>query len=141
MHTQAPIKDQLQSEYAQIVAGFKRNDPEPWIVRLSPDFKLKLFSGSEQSRDWAVNYVRQNATTFSIDSLTIKIESITPEAGSYVARVRQTSSRTYLDERGTRQRLDVDVVQLERWRKVSSEWKLEHVTESEVLSLKRSDVK
>jgi hypothetical protein len=68
MQQQVPVKDQLEAEYAQIVAGFKRNDPEGWIARLSPNFRLKLFNGSEQSREWATNYVRQNAGTFNIET-------------------------------------------------------------------------
>ena len=60
---QNKIKKQLAAEYSQIESGFRRNNPSPWIERLSPDFELTLFNGQKQNREWVVNYVRNNAKT------------------------------------------------------------------------------
>jgi hypothetical protein len=136
-----PVREQLEREYADIVAGFVRSDPEPWISRLTPDFTLKLFNGSEQGRDWVIDYVRNNARVFSIDTLQMSILGITPRETGVVARVRQTSSRRFRDDAGQLMRLDVDAIQLEEWTEREGRWMLRHVTESEVLRLNRQPVR
>jgi hypothetical protein len=131
---------QLEREYAEIVAGFLRGDPEPWISRLTPEFTLKLFSGSDQSREWVVEYVRNNARVFTIDTLSMSILEITPVETGVVVRVRQTSSRHFRDEAGQLQKLDVDAIQLEEWTRLEGRWMLRHVTESEVIQVKTEPV-
>jgi hypothetical protein len=135
------VQEQLELEYSHIVAGFVAGDPEPWISRLTPDFTLKLFNGSEQSRDWVVEYVRNNARAFSIDTLRMSIMGLTPTVTGVVARVRQTSSRRFRDDTGQLTRLDVDAIQLEEWTKREGRWMLRHVTESEVLHHSREPIR
>ena len=54
------VRKQLKANYARIVNGFKKNDPAAWEGFLISDFKLRLFNGSVQDRQWVVNYVRNN---------------------------------------------------------------------------------
>jgi hypothetical protein len=130
------VRRQLNPEYASIVEGFRHNNPSPWIDRLGPEFQLTLFNGSVQSRAWAVNYVRNNAGSFQIDTLTMRIQSLEHREGTWVATVEQLSSRRYTDSTGTH-RLDVGAIQLETWSRRPDGWKLVGVREKELLYLRR----
>jgi hypothetical protein len=134
--TESSVRISLDREYAMIVSGFLRNDPSPWIERLGPEFKLILFNGSTQSRDWAVDYVRNNATTFRVGTLTMRIRTLQPTAGGWVATVEQLSDRTWSDSTGPH-RLEVGAIQLETWERTDSRWKLASVQEKEILYLRR----
>ncbi len=130
------VRQQLTAEYATIVAGFKRDDPSPWIERLAPDFHLTLFNGSVQSRDWAVNYVRENAHAFRVDSLSMRLKELRERQDVWEATVEQLSSRTFTDSSGVH-RLDVGAMQLETWKRVAGRWLLAAVREKDVLYLRR----
>lgn len=130
------VKTELEREYAAIVRGFKENRPAAWIDRLAPEFQLKLFNGSVQSRKWAVDYVSANANVFRIDSLSMSIKLLIKSGPRWVATVEQLSSRTWADSTGTH-RLEVGAIQLETWGKTAEGWKLFVVQEKEVLYLRR----
>ena len=134
--SESSVRIALEREYAAIVHGFLRNDPNPWIERLGPEFKLILFNGSTQSREWAVSYVKNNATTFHVGTLTMRIKTLQPAAGRWVATVEQLSDRTWSDSTGPH-RLEVGAIQLETWERRDSGWQLASVREKEILYLRR----
>ena len=133
---ESSVRAALEREYAAIVGGLLRNDPSPWIERLGPDFRLILFNGSSQSREWAVSYVKNNANTFHVGALTMRIKTLQPAAGRWVATVEQLSSRTWSDSVGPH-RLEVGAIQLETWERRDSRWQLTSVQEKEILYLRR----
>ena len=133
---EASVRIALEREYAAIVDGFLSNDPSPWIERLGPEFQLILFNGSTQSRVWAVNYVKNNANTFHVGTLTMRIKTLQPAAGRWVATVEQLSERTWSDSTGPH-RLEVGAIQLETWERRDSSWQLASVQEKEILYLRR----
>src|SRR5437867_6537889 len=130
------IQEELEKEYNAIVLGFRANDPSEWINRLTADFHLTLFNGAVQSRDWVVQYVANNAKTFHIDTLDIRIREITIREDQVIATVEQTSSRTFHDEGGEQRRLGVGAVQLERSRKEAGVCKLAAVIEEAIQCLR-----
>jgi hypothetical protein len=134
--SESAVRIALEREYAAIMDGFLRNDPNPWIERLGPEFQLILFNGSTQSRDWAVSYVKNNANTFHVGTLTMRIKTLQLTAGHWVATVEQLSSRTWSDSTGPH-RLEVGAIQLETWERRGSRWKLASVQEKEILYLRR----
>jgi len=127
------VRNELESNYTRIVEGFKKNDPEIWVSYLMPDFKLTLFNGSVQDRQWAVNYVRNNAKTFQVKTLNMLIKELTTEGNDAVAVIEQKSSREFTDEQRKPHRLDVDALQRETWTKTPSGWMLKSVQEWKVL--------
>lgn len=133
--SQKSVRKELKVNYARIVKAFKNNDPSVWEGFLVPDFKLKLFNGSVQDRQWVVNYVRNNAKTFRVLKLSMTIEELSIEEQNAVAVVEQKSSRTFNDERGKSHQLDVGALQRETWTKTPSGWKLKSVEEWKVLYL------
>jgi hypothetical protein len=138
-NAEAAVGTELAREYGAIVEGFKRNDPSAWIARLAPDFRLILFNGAVQSREWAVDYVRNNANVFHVDSLSMTVTSVRPEQDRWIATVRQLSSRTFSDSTGAH-RLEVGAMQIEAWSRMPSGWMLRSVQEKEVLYLRRDGV-
>jgi hypothetical protein len=132
----ASVRQQLEREYADIVAGYSRDDPGPWLRHLTPDFHLVLFSGDVKDRAWVEDYVRNNAKNFHIVSIAMKIENVRVSGARALATVRQTSLRTFKDDKGEH-KLEVDARQLESWRRASGKWKLWRVREYQVLSVKQ----
>ncbi len=130
---------ELEDVYRQLMDAFKRNDPMPWIERLAPQFKLTLFNGTVQDRDWVVDYVRNNAKAFTVQELLMKITDIEllPSSEKVVATVEQVSSRTFRDEDGQSHTLDVGAIQLETWLKTPYGWQLLGVKEHKLLYLKK----
>jgi hypothetical protein len=126
------VRKELESNYARIVRGFKNNDPTVWEGFLVPDFKLKLFSGSVQDRAWAVNYVSNNAKTFKVKKLSMRIKDLKIEGSDATAVVEQKSSRTF-EEQGEPHRLDVGALQRETWTRTPAGWRLKSVEEWKVL--------
>jgi hypothetical protein len=106
-----------------------------WLGFLVPDFKLKLFNGSVQDRQWVVGYVRNNAKTFKVLKLTMVIKELKLEGDHATAVVEQKSSRTYDDKQGKAHRLDVGALQRETWTKTANGWRLKSVEEWKVLYL------
>ena len=129
------VRKELESNYARIVRGFKKNDPAVWEGFLTPEFKLKLFSGSVQDRQWVVNYVRNNAKTFQVKKLSMRIKELEVKGDAAVAVVEQKSSRTFKDEQGQPHRLDVGALQRETWTRTPGGWMLKSVEEWKVLYL------
>jgi hypothetical protein len=129
------VRKALKANYARIVKGFKKNDPSIWEGFLAPDFKLKLFNGSVQDRQWVLDYVRNNAKTFKIQKLTITIKELTLAGDDATAVVEQKSSRTFNDEQGKPHQLDVGALQRETWTKTPGGWRLKTVEEWKVLYL------
>lgn len=129
------VRKELKTNYSRIVKGFKKNDPAVWEGFLIPDFKLKLFNGSVQDRQWVVNYVRNNARTFKVLKLSMTITELKIEGDDAIAVVEQKSSRTFNDEKGTSHQLDVGALQRETWTKTSTGWRLKSVEEWKVLYL------
>jgi hypothetical protein len=129
------IRKELKANYAKIVKGFKKNDPAVWEGFLVPDFKLKLFNGSVQDRQWVVGYVRNNANTFKVLKLSMVIKELKIEGDDVTAVVEQKSSRTFNDAQGKSHRLDVGALQRETWTNTPSGWKLKSVEEWKVLYL------
>jgi hypothetical protein len=127
------IRKQLKANYARIVKGFKRNDPAVWEGFLAPDFRLKLFNGSVQDRQWVVDYVRNNAKTFKVIKLSMTIRELVIEGADTTAIVEQKSSRTFKDEQGVSHKLDVGALQRETWTKTPGGWQLRAVEEWKVL--------
>lgn len=136
IHPHQSVRKQLEGEYASIAAAFKRDDPSEWIRRLSPDFRLTLFNGMVQKREWVVDYVKNNAKAFHVEQLTMMVKDLKVGPQSTVATVEQRSSRTFKDTSG-QHRLDVGAVQLETWERSSEGWKLKAVQEKELLYLLR----
>jgi hypothetical protein len=135
--TEASVRQELEREYAAIVAGFRRDDPAEWIRRLAPDFRLTLFSGAIQDRKWAVDYVQGNAKNFHVVELTMSIRALEIGAEDVVATVEQKSARTFKDEAGPH-RLEVGAVQLETWERApAGGWRLKAVREKDVLYLRK----
>ena len=110
----AAVQRDLSREYKIIEGGFRHDDPEPWIKHLSPDFELVLFAGQHQPRQWAVDYVRNNAQTFHIVKLSMRIQRIEFGEGDVTAIVEQKSERTFT-ENGQPHRLEVGALQRETW--------------------------
>ncbi len=133
--TEERIRKELKANYAKIVKGFKKNDPAVWEGFLVPDFKLKLFNGSVQDRQWVVGYVRNNAKTFKVLKLSMVIKELKIEGDDATAVVEQKSSRTFSDDQGKTHRLDVGALQRETWTKTPSGLKLKSVEEWKVLYL------
>jgi len=131
------IKKQLAAEYRQIEQGFRRNDPTAWIQRLSPEFQLTVFSGQKQNREWVVDYVRNNAKTFRIRKLSMRIKSLEFNEHDVTAIVEQTSIRTFTDERGQPHRLEVGALQRETWERGPNGWRLKAVQEWKLLYLRK----
>ena len=130
---QASIRKELKASYAVIVKGFKKNDPSVWEGFLVSDFKLKLFDGSVRDRPWVVDYVRNNAKTFKVLKLSMKIKELLIEGEDATAVVEQKSSRAFKDEQGRPHRLDVGALQRETWTKTPVGWRLKAVEEWRVL--------
>ena len=133
--TEGRVRQELKTNYARIVKGFKRNDPAIWEGFLAQDFKLKLFNGSVQNRQWVIDYVRNNAKTFKIRKLSMTIKELVIEGNDATAVVEQKSSRTFNDEQGKPHQLDVGALQRETWTKTQSGWRLKVVEEWKVLYL------
>ncbi len=129
------IRKELKANYAKIVKGFKKSDPAVWEGFLVPGFKLKLFNGSVQDRQWVVGYVRNNAKTFKVLKLSMFIKELKIEGDDATAVVEQKSSRTFNDAQGKSHRLDVGALQRETWTNTPSGWKLKSVEEWKVLYL------
>jgi hypothetical protein len=129
------IRKELKANYAKIVEGFKKGDPAVWEEFLVTDFKLMLFNGSVQDRQWVVGYVRNNAKTFKVLKLSMIIKELKIEGDDATAVVEQKSSRTFNDEKGKTHRLDVGALQRETWTKTSGGWKLKSVEEWKLLYL------
>src|SRR5713226_5300048 len=121
------IRTELKANYARIVKAFKRNDTSVWEGFLIPGFKLKLFNGSVQDRQWVVSYVRNNTKTFRVLKLSMTIRDLTIAEADIIAVVEQKSSRTFKDEQGTSHQLDVGALQRETWTKTPSGWRLRSV--------------
>lgn len=134
---QDSVRMQLEREYGAIVDGFSRDDPSEWIRRLAPDFRLVLFNGSVQNRDWVVQYVTNNAKAFHVVELHMRLKGLSVAANSAVATVEQTSRRTFADSTGRQHIVEVGAVQLEAWRRHKEGWRLEKVQEKELLYLRR----
>ena len=129
------IRKELKANYARIVKGFQKGDPEVWLGFLVSDFKLKLFNGSVQDRQWVVGYVRNNAKTFKVLKLSMVIKELKVEGNDATAVVEQKSSRTFSDEQGKAHRLDVGALQRETWTRTPIGWRLKSVEEWKVLYL------
>jgi|SRR5215471_5831494 len=132
INNHAAVQKDLQHEYREIERGFRADDPTPWIERLSPGFELILFSGQHQSRQWAVDYVRNNAKTFHIVKLSMLIQGLEFGKADVTAIVEQKSERT-LTENGKPHRLDVGALQRETWEPTANGWRLKRVQEWKVL--------
>jgi hypothetical protein len=130
------LRKELEENYTKIVDGFKNNDPSVWEGFLAPGFQLKLFNGQIQDRQWVSNYVRNNAKTFKVVSLSMRIQSLTIEGNDAIAIVEQKSSRTFKDKEGQPHQLDVGAVQREVWTKTLDGLRLRFVEEKEVLYVK-----
>jgi hypothetical protein len=131
------IRTQLEAEYRQIVGGFKHGNPEPWIQRLSPEFQLTLFNGEKKNRQWAVDYVRNNAKTFHVRKLSMRITALETKDDDVIAVIAQKSVRTFTDEKGQQHRLEVGALQRETWERSPEGWRLQGVQEWKVLYLKK----
>ena len=129
------VRQQLAANYAKIVKGFKKGDPAAWEAFLVPEFKLKLFNGSVQDRQWVVGYVRNNAKTFKVLKLSMVIKELTIEGDDATAVVEQKSSRSFNDDQGKAHRLDVGALQRETWTRTPNGWMLKSVEEWKVLYL------
>jgi len=130
------VKKELAREYKNIEHSFRHDDPTPWIEHLSPDFELVLFNGEHQSRQWAVDYVRNNAKNFHIRKLTMRIQSVELGDAEVTAIVEQKSERTFV-ENGQAHCLDVGALQRETWEKTGRVWRLKRVQEWKVLYLRK----
>ena len=130
------VKKELAREYKNIEHSFRHDNPTPWIKHLSPNFELVLFNGEHQSRQWAVDYVRNNAKTFRIRKLTMRIQNIELGDADVTAIVEQKSERTFV-ENGQTHRLEVGALQRETWEKTTGAWQLKRVQEWKVLYLRR----
>jgi hypothetical protein len=133
---QENLRKELEGNYARIVDGFKKNDPSIWEGFLAADFQLKLFNCQVQNRQWVSDYVRNNAKTFKVVKLSMRIKDLTIEGDDAVAIVEQESSRTFRDEQGEHQ-LDVGAIQRETWTKTLDGMRLKLVEEKEVLYLRK----
>jgi hypothetical protein len=133
--TEGRIRKELEANYASIVKGFKKNDPAVWVGFLTPDFKLKLFNGAVQDRQWAADYVKNNARTFKVLKLSMTIKELIVEGQDATAVVEQKSSRAFNDEQGKSHQLDVGALQRETWTRTPSGWRLKSVQEWKVLYL------
>jgi hypothetical protein len=134
--TDDEVKGELQTYYNKFAEGFKRNDPGVWLSYLTSDFTLTLFNGSVQSHEWVTQYVTQNANTFTVDTLVMRVRGIERRGNQVVATVEQTSSRRFHDGSGDH-RLDVGAIQLETWEKINGRWRLRAVREKDILYLRR----
>jgi len=132
------VRKQLAAEYAQIQKGFRRNDPSPWIQKLSSDFQLTLFNGEKKDREWVINYVRNNAKTFRIRRLTMTIKDLEIREDAVTAIVEQKSVRTFKDDQGQLHRLDVGALQRETWEEASAGWRLKAVQEWKILYVRKN---
>lgn len=130
------IRRILESHYEGIVAGFKGNDPEPWLKRLAPEFTLTLFNGDSRDRQWVDNYVRANARTYKVVELSMTIRSVAISDATAVATVEQKSKRTFTDGDGVHT-LEVGAIQEEQWTKRADTWMLQSVREKTVLYIRR----
>jgi hypothetical protein len=130
------VKERLAAEYRQIEEGFRKNDPTAWIQRLSPEFQLTLFSGQKQNREWVVDYVRNNAKTFRIQKLNMRVKSLEVNENAVTA-IEQTSIRTFTDDKGQPHRLEVGALQRETWEQGSDGWRLKAVQEWKLLYLRK----
>ena len=131
------IDKQLAAEYRQIELGFRNNDPTAWIQRLSPEFHLTLFSGQKQNREWVVDYVRNNAKTFRIRPLSMRIKSLERNDSGVTAIVEQRSIRTFTDDKGRPHRLEVGALQRETWEQNPDGWRSRAVQEWKLLYLRK----
>jgi hypothetical protein len=127
----------IEGAYERIVEGFKKDDPSVWEGFLTPDFRLKLFSGEEKDRQWVLGYVRNNAKAFKVLELSMTVKELTIRGSDAIAIVEQKSSRQFKDEEGKEHKLEVGVIQQETWTKSADGWKLREVQEKEVLYLKK----
>jgi len=131
------IRPQLEAEYRQIEQGFRHDNPNPWIQRLALEFQLTMFNGEKQSRQWAVDYVLNNAKNFHVQKLSMRIEQLEAKDGDIIAVVKQQSVRTFTDEKGQKHRLDVGALQRETWELSSEGWRLKGVQEWKLLYLRK----
>jgi hypothetical protein len=131
------LRKELEANYARIVDGFKKNDPSIWEGYLVPDFQLKLFNGQVQNRQWVSDYVRNNAKTFKVVKLTMRIKELAVEGDEAVAIVEQESLRTFKDEQEKEHQLEVGAIQRETWTKTPDGMRLKLVQEKEVLYLRQ----
>lgn len=136
VRTALEVRKTLESHYGAITEGFKRNDPAPWLDRLSSDFTLTLFNGDVKDRAWASAYVKQNSKTFEVLELTMRITALEVTGTTATATVEQKSKRAFTDASG-RHTLEVGAVQEERWTKAANDWQLQAVREKEVLYLRK----
>lgn len=83
-----------------------------------------------------MNYVQNNAKTFHIVKLSMRIQRIEFGDGETTAIVEQKSQRTFT-ESGRPHRLDVGALQRETWKQTDGGWKLERVQEWKVLYLRK----
>ncbi|MFN2500265.1 MAG: hypothetical protein ABR557_14375, partial [Pyrinomonadaceae bacterium] len=67
---------------------------------LTPDFQVKLIDGQTHDREWLLNYLRNNANTFKVLKLSIKIKKLTIRGNEAIALIEQMSSRTFNDAEG-----------------------------------------
>jgi hypothetical protein len=131
------LRKQLEANYARIIAGFKNNDSSIWEGYLAPGFQIKLFNGQVQDRKWVTDYVRNNAKTFKVETLTMRITGLTVDGDDATALVEQLSSRTFTDEHQQPHRLDVGAIQREVWTKAIDGLRLRFVEEKELLYVKQ----
>jgi|SRR6266516_30497 len=127
----------IEGAYDKIKEGFKKNDPSAWEGFLTPDFRLKLFSGEVKDRQWVLGYVRNNSKAFKVLELSMRVKELTIRGSDAIAMVEQKSSRQFKDEQGTKHKLEVGAIQQETWTKSANGWKLREVQEKEVLFLLR----
>ena len=137
INNHAAVQKDLQFEYKEIEMGFRHDDPTPWIERLSPGFELVLFSGQHQSRQWAVDYVRNNAKTFHIVRLSMRIQRLEFGESEVTATVEQKSERTFSED-GQPHRLNVGALQRETWEPTDKGWRLKRVQEWKVLYVRNT---
>ncbi|MFZ1978695.1 MAG: hypothetical protein WAV76_12140 [Bacteroidota bacterium] len=133
----ARVREELVIEYTTFRDAFMRNTPQAWINALDSSFTLTLFSGAVMPKDWVENYVRTNAAQFHIRTLQMEIQSITVQADTATATVRQTSNRDFTDEHGVLHRLEVSARQIETWVCTTTGWRIRHVKEDSLLYLRR----
>jgi hypothetical protein len=129
----AGVRKELEANYAGIVDGFKNNDPSVWEGFQVPGFRLGLFDGRVQDRQWVSHHVRHNAKTFTVVSLGMRFKGLTLECDDATVIVEQKSCRTFTDEHKQRHQLVVDAVQREVCTRTTDGMRLKLVAENKVL--------
>ncbi len=131
------IRKELEAAYVRIVDALKKNDPTTFEELLAPDFQVKLINGETHEREWLLNYLRNNANTFKVLKLSIKIKKLTVRGNEAIVIIEQKSSRTLSDEQGKPHQLDVGAIQQETWVKTPEGWRLRHNEELKRLYVKQ----